>query len=362
MKFLSIEPANNANAEGIIERIKTAFERIGILDFQKRIMGLNVDGASVNTGVHNSVGVWTQADLPWLQVIHYFNYRLELAIKDAFKNDNFNKIDETLMNFYYLYQKSPKRLRELKHIAEAREKSVPKPSKSYGTCWIDHKLTSMKIMLENYGAYISHVESLSQTDSQALKRAELKGYLLKWKDASIPISLAIYLGVPSPLKWLSLSFQQELHDPVKAVRYLTMVKLKLLVDEFLENPDSTMRNLKKLFQDVEKKDDSYFYQGIKLASYEAAKRSVSNHYEFTIASITDSMWNLFEELSSSPLFKNLVSLLDVSSWPKELSDFESTKIELLKAHFSQLLSNNGCDIGEIQREWMTLKTCYTYSK
>ena len=42
-----------------------------------------------------------------------------------------------------------------------------------------------------------------------------------------------------------------------------------------------MTNLKKLFQDV----GSYFYQGIKLARYEAAKRSVSNHYEFTIASI-----------------------------------------------------------------------------
>ena len=94
----------------------------------------------------------------------------------------------------------------------------------------------------------------------------------------------------------------------------------------------------------------------KLARYEAAKQSVSNHYEFTIASITDSMQNRFEELSSSPLFKNLVSLLDVSSWPKELSDFGSAKIESLKAHFSQLLSNNGCDIGEIQCEWMTLKT------
>ena len=75
-----------------------------------------------------------------------------------------------------------------------------------------------------------------------------------------------------------------------------------------------MTNLKKLFQDVEKKDDRRFlYQGIKLARYEAAKRSVSNHYEFTSASITDSMQNRFEELSSSPLFKNLVSLLDVSS-------------------------------------------------
>ena len=68
------------------------------------------------------------------------------------------------------------------------------------------------------------------------------------------------------------------------------------------------------------------------------------------------MQNHFEELSSLPLFNNLVSLLNVSCWLKELSDFGSTKIYLLKAHFSQLLRNNGCDIGEIQHEWMTLKT------
>ena len=127
-----------------------------------------------------------------------------------------------------------------------------KPSKSYGTHWIDHKLTSMKIMLENYGTYIRHIESLSQTDSQPLKRAELKGYLLKWKDASILISLAIYLDILSPLKQLILGFQQELHDPVKAICCiqdfnLTMVKLKLLIDESLENPDSIMTNLKNLF-------------------------------------------------------------------------------------------------------------------
>ena len=277
-------------------------------------MGLNVDGASVNTGVHNGVGVLMQADSPWLQVIHCFNHRLELAIKDDFKNDNFNKIDEMLMRFYYLYKKFPKRLPELKRIAEAWENLVPKPSKSYGTRWIDHKLTSMKIMLENYGAYISHVESLSQTDSQALKRAELKGYLLEWKDASIPIFLAIYLDVLSLLKRLSLSFQRELHDPVKAVRHiqdfnLTMVKLKLVVDESLENPDSIMANLQKLFQDVEKKDDNYFYQGIKFARYEAAKQSVSNHYGFTITSITGSMQNRFEELLLRPFLSILFHFL-----------------------------------------------------
>ena len=70
-------------------------------------------------GVHNGIGVLMQADSPWLQVIHCFNHRLELAIKDASKNDNFNKIDERLMKVYYLYQKSPKLLLELKRIAEA---------------------------------------------------------------------------------------------------------------------------------------------------------------------------------------------------------------------------------------------------
>ena len=185
-------------------------------------------------------------------------------------------------------------------------------------------------------------------------------------ETSLGVSFETYLGrrwdvqrdivTTSPRRLAArwVSFEQELHDPVKAVRRiqdfnLTMVKLKLLVDGSLENPDSIMTNLKKLFQDVEKRDDSYFYQGIKLARYEAAKRSLSNHYEFTIASITDSMQNRFGELSSSPLFKNLVSRFNVSSWPKELSDFGSAEIASLKAHFSQFLTNNGCYIGQIQR-------------
>ena len=55
---------------------------------------------------------------PWLQVTHSFNHRLELSIKDGFKTDTFVKIDKMLMKLYYLYQKPPKRLRELKRMSE----------------------------------------------------------------------------------------------------------------------------------------------------------------------------------------------------------------------------------------------------
>ena len=60
-------------------------------------------------------------------------------------------------------------------MSEAWEKSVSKPSKSHGTHWIDQKLKSMQIV-ENYGVFLGHVESLSQTNSQAQKLSELKRY------------------------------------------------------------------------------------------------------------------------------------------------------------------------------------------
>ena len=60
-------------------------------------------------------------------------------------------------------------------MSEAWEKSVPKPSKNHGTHWIDQKLKSMQIV-ENYGVFLAHVESLSQTNSQAQKLSELKRY------------------------------------------------------------------------------------------------------------------------------------------------------------------------------------------
>ena len=48
------------------------------------------------------------------------------------------------MRAFYLYQKSPKRLSELRELSEAYDKTVPKPSKATGTRWIDHKYRAME--------------------------------------------------------------------------------------------------------------------------------------------------------------------------------------------------------------------------
>ena len=123
---------------------------------------------------------------PWLTVTHCSNHRLELAIKDVLKGSFFDEIDTMLLKLYYFYKKSPKRLRELRMFGEIYEKVVRKPAKASGTRWIAHKVNAMQIVLSNYGVFMAHLESLAQTDSQALKRNELVGYSKKWQQAKYP--------------------------------------------------------------------------------------------------------------------------------------------------------------------------------
>ena len=104
-----------------------------------KLVGINIDSASVNLGKHKGVGTLLKEKSFWIQVIHSFNHRVELALSLLFRTTSFDKVDSVLCKLYYLYQKSPKRLSELRELSKAYDKTVPKPSKATGTRWIDHK-------------------------------------------------------------------------------------------------------------------------------------------------------------------------------------------------------------------------------
>ena len=108
---------------------------------------------------------------------------------------------------------------------------------------------------------------------------------------------------------------------MKAVRRVqeftwTMSKLQLLIESSLDEPGSIMRSYVKFVNEVtENDDDKHFYQNIPLARYNSAVRNVKAHYTATIANVTSCMENRFESLQASALFKHLIALLDVTSWP-----------------------------------------------
>lgn len=53
---------------------------------------------------------------------------------------------------------------------------------------------------------IKHLESLANTDSQALKQAEIEGEAKKWENVKFPLHLAIYTDMLTPLEKLRLGF------------------------------------------------------------------------------------------------------------------------------------------------------------
>ena len=80
----------------------------------------------------------------------------------------------------YLYKNSPKELREFKEFRTIFEKTMQKSAKSMRTCWIAHTVRAMETILVNYVIFMAHVDSVSQTDSQVLKQAEIEDLVKKW--------------------------------------------------------------------------------------------------------------------------------------------------------------------------------------
>lgn len=104
----------------------------------------------------------------------------------------FNEVDEVLLRLYYLYENSPKKLRGLYelHLAYKEtfkfQEGAVKPKRATGTRWICHKLSALKVLVDKFGLFIQHLETLScDTTVKSSDQSKLKGYLRKWKSGKL---------------------------------------------------------------------------------------------------------------------------------------------------------------------------------
>ena len=64
----------------------------------------------------------------------------------------------------------------------------------------------------------------------------------------------------------------------------------------------------------------------------------------------------FDNLQISPIFKYLVPLLDVSTWPIDATHFWEDHIQEVAKYFDKTLIYSKCRVEDLQREWIVLKT------
>ena len=77
------------------------------------MVGAGTDGASVNVGSVNGLKGKMQGALPWLLWTWCYSHCLELACKNTFSSPLNSMIQEMLLRLFYIYEKSPKKSREL---------------------------------------------------------------------------------------------------------------------------------------------------------------------------------------------------------------------------------------------------------
>ena len=147
----------------------------------------------------------------------------------------------------------------------------------------------MQLILQNYGTYMTHLEELCSTDSQAEKRAEIRGFVKKWSDANYPLYIAMYLDMLSPIHRPSLSEQENEHDPVKAVKQIkdfssTMSKIQASIDsalddEGIENDKTNLTHFNRVISQITVNENDYYsYHGTSLSRFEEIQAVVPRAY------------------------------------------------------------------------------------
>ena len=77
--------------------------------YENRLVSVCADGASINFRKYNGVTTQMKHARFWLLLIHCVNHRLELAIKDGFKEDSaFSEVDRIMLELYLLTRNSGK--------------------------------------------------------------------------------------------------------------------------------------------------------------------------------------------------------------------------------------------------------------
>jgi hypothetical protein len=329
LTFLYLKDVPKADAQGIKTAIEDSFHSLGILpsELYSKLVGFGADGASVNSGNKNGVKALLEERAPWLVYTWCIAHKLELALKDALDGTAFEKVDEMLNKLYSIYNKSPKKLHELKVLHDVLKQSFDfeegslKPKRSSGTRWISFKLSALRLVLDKYGVYMQHLENLIADDSTNSKdREKIRGYLRRWKSSQMLLNIALFIDVLNPAAILSKAFQEDGIDSVGAVHNLKRSEQEL--NKLISRSFEDLPSIKYLLKKIKKTNSSYIYQEIEFTaeSFENAIDTVKSAKNSFIKSVHSAI-NARLEGASSIHLDAIANVLNTELW-KSVTDVE----------------------------------------
>lgn len=160
-KFVGLKQPISPNATGLYKAIMEALGDVGLSEeeLRKKLVGFGCDGSSVIVGKKRGVSAFLTRLQPSCITVHCFAHRLELAYKDAVKeNKLYDSCIVLLMGLYYFYHNSPKQRQNLKRSFESLRQSSVMPTCVGGTRWVGHMMLAVENVLKGYQAIHAQLE------------------------------------------------------------------------------------------------------------------------------------------------------------------------------------------------------------
>ncbi len=314
-------------------------------------MAIGADGANVNMGQKKGLVALLKDNIPWLVAIHCLNHRLELAARDAFKSTYLEDVISMLMNLYSLYSCSPKRMRDLKALADIMEEDIPKPQKANGTRWLQHKQRACDSLIKGYSVIVAHLENCAEDQCTPKKdQAKPKGFLRQLKSGKFVLYLLMFSELLRPFAQLSLCLQQD---------SVALLQIQTILDNFYSQLE-TERPVTSQYQQLisaAKSQKTLQFKGVEPKMEKLNMEKITEDESALISDIQDCVRDRFGDLNDNPVLGSL-RILDTRTWPgekAELKNFGHTEMNLVCDHFSILLEKNKVDVTKVGEEWDDLK-------
>lgn len=354
-KFVAVKALPKADAAGIVAAVVSTLEtECECHDWKDKLVGMSADGAAVNMGVRTGVAKRLQDEAPCLVAVHCCAHRIELAIKTISTEVNFFKsLEDTLVDLYRLYHKSPLCWSGLQQVGETLQIHVLKPVKLVGTRWIAHRQRALKILLDGWQGFVVHISQVAQGSTQSKDRAHRLYTTLT--------SLKFFLFSRACTEFLAVIQHFSKVMQYDSITIDGVLQKFAATKERLENMLSTMGTT--ISKEIQSLGENLTYAGeqLKVPRGYAGKESVVTAVTTLMKTLISGAISALEARFSSFQSNQVVVATRVFSpftWPSDqsaLCKFGYDEIRLLSTHFSHPLQQRGYVPEFCVDEWPELK-------
>ena len=171
VNFAAYVNVERANAPGILDAISTAMSRLDVTaaDWQEKLVGFGSDGASVMVGKNNGVIALLRQLQPVVQGVHCAAHRMELAYRDAMRNQPLHsKVEGLMTGLYLFYKKSPLNRSMLLRTYDTLRLPALLLTRVGGTRWIPHTSAGLDNILRGYEGITTHLAQVINMQNKYL--------------------------------------------------------------------------------------------------------------------------------------------------------------------------------------------------